>query len=102
MAPPKVSIQDLVKECGIQEAWLKREVDREHYYEISSYLSQWRRLATKFDISQSTVEDIESDNTKAEKQKVSFLGTWKHESYLQGTNRSLTEHREDRRCKGCV
>ena len=92
MARANVILQDLVRECGIQEAWLGREVAPEHYYEISGYLSRWRQLATTvFDIPESTVEDIESDNRTAEMQRVSFLGTWKQRMSMQATFRALIE-----------
>ena len=86
------ALQDLVKECGIQEAWLGREVAPEHYYEISGYLSQWRQLAiTRFNIPEGTVENIESDNRTAEERKVSFLRTLKQRMSMQATFRALIE-----------
>ena len=87
----KVSIQDLVKSCGVEEASLDREVTYECFYEISSYLTQWKRIAPKLDISKVEVEAIESEHQKAEMQRVLFLDTWKQRMSFMATYRVLVD-----------
>ena len=87
-----VSVQELVRSCGLEEASLESEVTYVHFDDISRYLSKWKRLATKMTISQPEVDDIESDHpNKAEMQKVSFLDTWKQKMTFKATYRVLME-----------
>ena len=86
-----VCIQDLVKSCGVEEACLGKEVIYVHFHEISRYLSQWKLVSPKMNISQAEVETIESDNRKSEMQRVSFLDTWKQKMSMKATYRALIE-----------
>ena len=85
----KISIQDLVKSCGVEEASLNREVTYECFYELSKYLTQWKRIAPKLDISKAEEEAIESEHQKAEMQRVLFLDTWKQRMSFMETYRAL-------------
>lgn len=86
-----VSVQDLVQQCVLDEKYLEKEVIVKHFYEISCYLSAWKLLAPKLNISQTDVKDIESDNPKAEMQRVSFLEKWKQNMSIKATYRELVD-----------
>ena len=90
-APSKVSLQDLVKSCGIEEVLLDREVTYVHFYEISRCLCEWKLAALKLNISQAEVDAIERENGKAELQRVNFLGVWKQKMSFRATYRVLVE-----------
>ena len=88
----KVSIQALVKSCGISEACLDREVTYERFNDISSYLTQWKRIVSNLNISQDEVDAIENDNPKkAEMQRISLLHTWKQKMSFTATYRALVD-----------
>lgn len=92
MASPVVSIQEVVTHCAVEEAWLDKEVLYTSFHDISQYLSQWKLLAPKLNISQSEVEAIESDHHKnAEMQRVGFLQKWKQKMSMKATYRALAE-----------
>ena len=87
----RVSIQDLVKFCEITEDWLDREVTYERFNDISSHLTQWKRIVHSLNISEDEVEAIENDQPKAEMQKISFLKTWKQKMSFKATYRALVD-----------
>ena len=90
-SPVKFSVQDLVKPCGITEACLDREVTYECFNDISGHLTQWKRIAPNLNVSKAEVEAIESEEQKAEMQRVSFLHTWKQKMAFKATYRALVD-----------
>ena len=90
MAVGKYSVQDLVRHCGLKEAWLEREVTREHFHELSQYLLDWRKLAPFLELSKADVNDIEENNRRAEDKRESFLEKWQQKS-MKPTYRVLVD-----------
>ena len=86
-----LSVQDLVKSCGVQETLLDKEVTYIRFYEISRCLCEWKLAALKLNISQAEVDAIERENGKAELQRVNFLGVWRQKMAFKATYRVLVE-----------
>ena len=84
-----LTIEDIARHCGAEEAWLDREVPYTCFYEISNYLSQWKLIAPELNISQAEVEAIEHDHQSAEMQKIGFLEKWKQKMSMRAIYRAL-------------
>ena len=86
-----VSSQDIISSCGVEDTCLDREVTKEHFYELSHYLTQWKLLAPNMNISQDEVETIEREHTTVEMQRIIFLNTWKQKMSSKATYRALMD-----------
>ena len=80
---------ELLAHCGVEDSSLDKEVTSAEYREISRYLSQWKLVAPKLNITEEEVEAIENDEKKAEMQRIGFLRTWKQKFSMRATYRIL-------------
>ena len=86
-----LTTHDLAQHCGISESCLETEVAREHFPQLSRFLTQWKLLSPLLDVSQAGVDTVESDNRKEEVKRVSFLEVWKQKMSFKATYRVLVE-----------
>ncbi len=82
-------MEALVKVCDITDGSFDQEVSDCHYWDISCYLSQWRLIAPKLNITEPEVEAIESDYPTEERRRVGFLKKWKQKGSFLATYRVL-------------
>ena len=87
------SVQDLLQQCGLQGAWLEREIARDHFQELSCYLTEWRELAPWLYISDTEITNIDLENIygRAGAKRVSFLKRWKQKRCAKATYLALVE-----------
>lgn len=83
------SIQDIARYCEVEESLLDQKVDSISFYDISKHLSKWKLLASRVNITQTEVNDIEKDNQKAVMQRMGFLSKWKEKMSIKATYRAL-------------
>ena len=89
MASPKISVQDLIMSCGLEDAsLLNKEVEDVEFYELSQYLTKWKLLASKLGV-KADVYTIESE--RADMQRVKFLEMWKQRCAFKATYRVLVD-----------
>ena len=89
-SPSKVSMKELMDSCGLQDASLEREVASVQLNDLSSYLTKWKLIAPKWEISENEVVAIEHDNQgDLQMQSISFLHKWKQGMSLKATYKVL-------------
>ena len=85
------AVSVLVRHCGVEEAWLEREVTRERFHELSPYLVDWKRLSPLLNLSEADVDAIEESSRKAEARRESFLERWHQKMSMRATYRALVD-----------
>ena len=82
-----ITIGGLLKECDLDENHLNVEIEREHFPEISSSLTDWRVLALKLAelFSEGVVADIEANKHREEDKRLEFLKLLKQKLSFNAT-----------------
>ena len=89
MASPKITLEELLESCGLEDASLSKKVENVEFFELSRYLTKWKLVALKLGISEADVDTIESK--KVEMQGVTFLNVWKQRCAFKATYRALVD-----------
>ena len=88
-SPSKVSIEDLMISCGLEDASLDREIATVQFHGLSCYLTQWKLIAPNLGVSKDKVVAIERDNQGDQTQSIAFLYTWQQVMSIKATYRVL-------------
>ena len=88
-----VTIENLLKKCGLHENDLKLEIKRKYFPEISRCLTKWKVLSYKMlEFNEGDVTAIEADNLHEEERRFKFLELLKQRLAFKSTYELLVRN----------
>ena len=81
-----VTVENLLKQCGLHESDLNLEIESRYFLEISRCLTEWKILSYKIPgFNKGVVTAIEADNPREESRRHDFLEQLKQKLTFKAT-----------------
>jgi hypothetical protein len=86
-----VGLGELVEHVGLSDADLGTRCEDEDLSDLCLLIPSWKTLAPFLKLTDTEIEDIDSDNSKSREKVLSMLKKWKRKHTFQATYKVLVE-----------